>query len=92
MQQRVAPASSVTHRAAEPRGFRPLWSSSLGVAGTPTVGPGTIAAAVMCLGLTLGAAAHAADSSELWPELSLYIGLNDTHRIFLDATNSRSAD
>ena len=40
----------------------------------------------------LGGAAHAADSSELWPELSAFIALRPDARLYLDASYARDKE
>lgn len=40
----------------------------------------------LCASLALTGPACAADSTELWPELSAYVGLNEGARLYLDAS------
>jgi len=42
--------------------------------------------------VALAASAHAADSSEVWPELSAFIGLNEETRVYLDASYARGKE
>ena len=53
-----------------------------------------VAVTAALLGATLPMApeARAADASELWPELSAYVGLSEDTRLFLDASYSRGKE
>jgi hypothetical protein len=48
--------------------------------------------AAALLGLAGCASTHAADSSEIWPELSAFIALGPDSRIYLDASSARGKE
>lgn len=52
----------------------------------------TALAAVMAALLAVVAPARAADSTELWPELSAYVGLSEDTRLFFDASYARGKE
>jgi len=47
---------------------------------------------VLCVTAALAGSAHAADSSEFWPELSAFIGVNERTRVYLDASYARGKE
>jgi len=50
-------------------------------------------ALALAAGLAMAfARAHAADSSELWPELSAFVRLDDTTRLYLDASYAKGLE
>lgn len=46
----------------------------------------------LCASLALAGAVHAADSTELWPELSAYVGLGEGARLYLDAAHAQGKE
>ena len=46
----------------------------------------------LCFTAALASNAKAADSSEFWPELSAYVGLNERTRLYLDASYARGRE
>src|SRR5690348_9728362 len=48
--------------------------------------------AALCTWQALGGSAFAADTSQLWPELSAFIGLRPDMRLYLDATYAKSKE
>lgn len=46
----------------------------------------------LCAGVLLADNASAADSSEFWPELSAFVGLDPATRLYLDASYARGED
>jgi hypothetical protein len=48
--------------------------------------------ALLLCGSGLGGSAHAADSSELWPELSAFVAMTPRTRVYLDASYARGMD
>jgi hypothetical protein len=51
-----------------------------------------VIAALLGATLPMAPQARAADASELWPELSVYVGLNEDTRLFLDASYARGKE
>ena len=58
------------------------------------IDPWRVSAVAALLGgmLSLASQARAADASELWPELSAYVGLSEDTRLFLDASYARGKE
>jgi hypothetical protein len=52
----------------------------------------TVMAALLGAMLSLTSHARAADTTELWPELSAYVGLSEDTRLFLDASYARGKE
>ena len=48
--------------------------------------------AALCVCQTIAGVAHAADSSEFWPEVSGYVGLSPRTRIYLDASYAEAKE
>ncbi len=57
-------------------------------------GPWRVAVVAALLGAMLSMSPHAgaADSSELWPQLSAYVGLSEDTRLFLDSSYARGKE
>ena len=51
-----------------------------------------VIAALLGATLPMAPQARAADASELWPELSAYVGLSEDTRLFLDASYARGKE
>jgi Protein of unknown function (DUF2490) len=46
----------------------------------------------VCASVALGACAHAADTSEFWPQLSAYVGLSERTRLYFDASYAQGKE
>ena len=62
------------------------------MSGAPSLHLKRLSCAALFACQVLGGAAHAADSSELWPELSAFIALRPDTRLYLDASYARGKE